>query len=291
MEKNRDLETTQAKADVLIEALPYLQEYVGKTFLIKVGGEILDYPEQARSFAQDVMLFRSVGIQIVLCHGGGPQISKAMKELGVEPTFIDGHRVTDARARDVVTMVLLGKVNRNLVTLINEFGKRAVGLSGIDGRMLEVSQKSPDLGFVGTVEQVNTRLLRKLLEDGMIPVVASLGVDLAGETYNVNADIVAGALARALGVEKYIVLSATEGLYQSFADKESLISRIDLDQLQKLYESGNLSEGIIPKVESILSALKGGVKRAHILDGRVRHSLLLEIFTQEGIGTMVTPKN
>jgi len=289
MKDRRDLETTQAKAEILIEALPYLQKFSGKTFVIKVGGEILDYPEQARLFAQDIMLFRSIGIKTVLCHGGGPQISRAMSDLQIEPNFIDGHRVTDERAREVVMMVLLGQVNRKLVTLLNEFGKRAVGLSGADGRMLEVSQKSPELGFVGTIENVHPTLVEKLLDDGMIPVIASLGVDLTGETYNVNADLVAGELARALDAEKYIILSATEGLYQSFTDKDSLISSIGLEELQQLFDSGTLVEGIIPKVESILLAIKGGVKRAHILDGRMRHSLLLEIFTQEGIGTMISP--
>lgn len=284
----RSVKDVQTKASILVEALPYIEQFSGKRILVKVGGELIEDLESAKSLCSDLIFLKSAGIEVVLCHGGGPQISKTMKRFGLEPKFVNGLRVTDAETLELVMMVLLGNLNQTLVSLLNTHGDQAVGLSGIDGRTILVSCKNPELGFVGDVQSISTTAIEQLLSAGLMPVIASIGMDQNGQAYNVNADIVAAEIAKAIRAEKLILLTNVEGIYESFEDKSSLISSIDVTELSALFNSGALSAGMIPKVEAVLTALQGGVHGAHILDGRVQHSVLLEIFTTEGVGTMVT---
>lgn len=277
----------QAKAKILLEALPYMKEFADRTVIVKGGGEIVDNPQAAASFARDIVLLRAIGVRVVLCHGGGPQISRTMEALGKEPVFRRGLRVTDDETLEVTAGVLLGTVNRRLVSLLNAHGPLAVGVSGVDARMFVTHAPEPDLGLVGEIVDVNPEPVDRLLDDGYIPVVASLGMGADGATHNINADVAAGALAGALGAEKYIVLTNVAGLYESFGDADTLLSQIDAGVLRAMRDSGTLSAGMIPKVDSILAAMDAGVRSAHILDGRLEHSVLLEIFTRDGVGTMV----
>jgi acetylglutamate kinase len=276
-----------AKATILAEALPYIREFSGKTVVIKYGGHAMEDPQLAELFAQDVVLMRLVGMNPVVVHGGGPQISHLMRRLGKEPEFVDGLRVTDAETVDIVRMALVGKVNREIVASVNRHGSYAVGLSGEDAGLITVDARSEKLGFVGDIRRIDPSILERLVREELIPVVATVGVDDAGQAYNVNADTVAGAIAEALRAEKLVYLTNVAGLYTDFADESSLVSRIEVDRLADLADSGGLSEGMIPKVRSCVDAVKAGVTRAHILDGRIPHALLLEFFTREGIGTMV----
>jgi acetylglutamate kinase len=254
--------------------------------VVKYGGSAMSDLEL---FAQDVVLMRLVGMNPVVVHGGGPQISELMRRLGKEPVFVDGLRVTDAETVDIVRMALLGKVNREVVGAINRHGSYAIGLSGEDAGLITVSQRDPRLGFVGDVSAINTHVLERQLSEELIPVVASIGVDTDGQAYNVNADTVAGAIAEALGAEKLVYLTNVEGLYGDLHDEESLISSISASDLAGMLADGSLSEGMVPKIASCVSALRHGVGRAHLLDGRIPHALLLECFTRQGVGTMVTP--
>ena len=276
-----------AKATILAEALPYIREFSGKTVVIKYGGNAMEDPDLAELFAQDVVLMRLVGMSPVVVHGGGPQISDLMRRLGKEPEFVDGLRVTDAETVDIVRMALVGKVNREIVSSVNRHGSYAVGLSGEDAGLINVAARDEKLGFVGDVRRIDPSILERLLREELIPVVATVGVDDAGQAYNVNADTVAGAIAESLRAEKLVYLTNVAGLYGDLADEASLISRIDVDRLAALADDGVLSDGMIPKVRSCVEAVKSGVSRAHILDGRIPHALLLEFFTREGIGTMV----
>jgi acetylglutamate kinase len=276
-----------AKATILAEALPYIREFSGKTVVIKYGGHAMEDPELAELFAQDVVLMRLVGMNPVVVHGGGPQISDLMRRLGKEPEFVDGLRVTDAETVDIVRMALVGKVNREVVASVNRHGSYAVGLSGEDAGLITVGPRDERLGFVGDIRRIDPSILERLVREELIPVVATVGVDDAGQAYNVNADTVAGAIAEALRAEKLVYLTNVAGLYGDLSDESSLISRIDVDRLAALVEGGGLSEGMIPKARSCVDAVKSGVTRAHILDGRIPHALLLEFFTREGIGTMV----
>jgi acetylglutamate kinase len=230
---------------------------------------------------------RLVGMNPVVVHGGGPQISDLMRRLGKEPKFVDGLRVTDAETVDIVRMALVGKVNREIVASVNQHGSYAVGLSGEDAGLITVDQRDDKLGFVGDIRRIDPSILERLLREELIPVVATVGVDEAGQAYNVNADTVAGAIAESLRAEKLVYLTNVAGMYGDLADEASLISRIDVDRLVALVDDGVLSEGMIPKARSCVDAVKSGVSRAHILDGRIPHALLLEFFTREGIGTMV----
>lgn len=277
------------KAGILVEALPYIQEFWGKTVVIKLGGSAMTDPKLADSFAEDVVLMRLVGMNPVVVHGGGPQISEHMRKLGKEPEFVDGLRVTDAETIDIARMTLVGKVNREIVAAVNRHGPYAVGVSGEDANLLSVRQRDPRLGYVGDIEAVNANVLERVLREELIPVVATMGVDASGQAYNVNADTVAGAIAEALAAEKLVYLTDVEGIYEDFDDKDSLLSQVDAALIEDLIESGSLSAGMIPKVASCLSAVRRGVARGHILDGQVPHALLLEFFTREGIGTMVVP--
>ncbi|MGH9048627.1 MAG: acetylglutamate kinase [Acidimicrobiia bacterium] len=277
------------KAHILAEALPYIREFSGKTVVIKYGGSAMDDPALADLFAQDVVLMRLVGMNPVVVHGGGPQISDLMRRLGKEPEFVDGLRVTDAETVDIVRMALVGKVNREIVAAVNQHGSYAVGLSGEDAGLITVGPRDERLGFVGDVRRIDPAILQRLLREELIPIVATVGVDEAGQAYNVNADTVAGAIAEALTAEKLVYLTNVTGLYRDLADEASLISHIDATGLRELIDAGAISEGMIPKLRSCVDALKAGVSRGHILDGRIPHALLLEFFTREGIGTMVVP--
>jgi acetylglutamate kinase len=278
-----------AKAHILAEALPYIREFSGKTVVIKYGGHAMEDPKLADLFAADVVLMRLVGMNPVVVHGGGPQITELMRRLGKEPEFVDGRRVTDAETIDIVRMALVGKVNREIVASVNRHGSYAVGLSGEDAGLIRVDQRDPRLGFVGDVREIDPTIVYRLLREELIPVIATVGVDDAGQAYNINADTVAGAIAEALSAEKLVYLTDVAGVYRDWPDGASLISRIDADELAQLVATGKASEGMIPKLESCVAALRNGVQRAHILDGRLPHALLLEFFTREGVGTMVQP--
>jgi acetylglutamate kinase len=286
---NERVRAAGEKAVVLAEALPYIREFSGKTVVIKYGGHAMSDPALSDLFAADVVLMRLVGMNPVVVHGGGPQISELMRRLGKEPEFVDGRRVTDAETVDIVRMTLVGKVNREIVASVNRHGSYAVGLSGEDAALIRVDQRDPLLGFVGDVREINPTIVERMLREELIPVIATVGVDDNGQAYNVNADTVAGAMAEALDAEKLVYLTDVAGVYGDWPDESSLISRIDVAGMEKLIADGKISDGMIPKLESCVSALKRGVRRAHILDGRLPHALLLEFFTKQGVGTMVHP--
>jgi acetylglutamate kinase len=275
------------KAAILAEAMPYIREFTGKTVVVKYGGHAMEDPALADLFAQDVVLMRLVGMNPVVVHGGGPQITELMRRLGKQPEFVDGLRVTDAETVDIARMALVGKVNREVVAALNQHGSYAVGLSGEDAGLITVEMRDERLGYVGDVSRIDPSIVERLVREELIPVIATIGVDIDGQAYNVNADTVAGAIAQALQAEKLVYLTDVAGLYADYPDESSLISRIDVDGLTRMLEAGSADGGMIPKLLSCVHALKGGVSRAHILDGRVPHALLLEFFTREGIGTMV----
>jgi acetylglutamate kinase len=275
------------KAAVLAEALPYIRRFRDKVVVVKYGGNAMG-PDLA-GFAGDIALMRAVGMLPVVIHGGGPQIGDMMTRLGKVTEFRDGLRVTDAETLDIARMVLVGKVNRDVVSAINVHGPLAVGVSGEDGGLITATERHPDLGFVGDITAVNTTILDRLLAEELIPVVATIGTDEHGQAYNINADTAAGAIAEALGAEKLVYLTDIEGLRKQVDDPASLISSISVADLEPLLKDGTIGEGMIPKVASCVHAVRGGVAQAHILDGRQPHALLLEIFTPEGVGTMVTP--
>ncbi|HEX5585759.1 MAG TPA: acetylglutamate kinase [Acidimicrobiia bacterium] len=283
----QDSMDVHGKAAILAEALPYIREFSGKTVVIKYGGHAMEDPALADLFAQDVVLMRLVGMNPVVVHGGGPQISELMHRLGKAPEFVDGLRVTDAETVDIVRMALVGKVNREVVGALNQHGSFAVGLSGEDAGLIKVDMRDARLGFVGDVREINPAIVERLLREELIPVIATIGVDADGQAYNVNADTVAGAIAEALQAEKLVYLTDVAGLYADYPDESSRISRIDVAGLAAMVADGTADGGMIPKLRSVAQALRAGVSRAHILDGRVPHALLLEFFTREGIGTMV----
>ena len=279
-------------AEVLLEALPYIRQFAGKTVVIKYGGSAMEQADLKEQFALDVILLRLVGINPVIVHGGGPQIGALMKRLGKQPEFVGGMRVTDAETVEIVEMVLVGKINKEIVGLINLQGGRAVGLSGKDGTMLLSRRRSHrlpsgeevDIGLVGEVEAVNPEPIRLLEERGFIPVIAPVGVGRDGETYNINADLVAGDVAAALKAEKLIHLTDVEGIKDG---QGKLVSHLSRAEAARLIGEGVIDGGMLPKVESSLRALGGGTAKAHIIDGRVPHALLLELFTREGVGTEI----
>ena len=283
----------ESRAAVLIEALPYIRRFADKVVVVKYGGNALAGASEADAlalFAEDIVLMRLVGLKPVVVHGGGPQISALMARLGKTTEFRDGLRVTDAETVDIARMVLSGQVNPQIVAAINVHGRFAVGVSGEDATLITASAKDPELGFVGDVEKINPGILQRLLDDEFVPVVATIGVDANGQAYNINADTVAGAIAEALGAEKLVYLTDIEGLRRIVTDAESLIRQTTPDELDELMNDGTIAGGMIPKVESCVHAVRNGVKRAHILDGRIPHVLLLELFTDSGIGTMVESK-
>jgi acetylglutamate kinase len=279
------------RAEILMEALPYIREFRGKTVVIKYGGAAMERADLKQPFALDVILLKFVGINPVIVHGGGPQIGALMKKLGKEPRFVGGMRVTDEETVEIVEMVLVGKINKEIVGLINHHGGHAVGLSGKDGNLLLAhrrlhrmpSGEEVDIGLVGEVETVNAEPIRLLDEHGFVPVIAPVGVGRNGETYNINADIVAGEVAAALGAEKLIHLTDVQGIM----DSGRFLSTLSRTDAERLMAAGVIDGGMLPKVESALRALKGGTAKAHIIDGRVPHAILLELFTREGIGTEI----
>ncbi len=278
------------KARVLVEALPYITRFSGKVVVVKYGGNAMIDPALAKSFARDIALMHYVGMHPVVVHGGGPQISELMRKLDQQPTFVDGYRVTGSEELDTVRMVLQ-KTNKELVAMLNGYGDIAVGISGEDAGLIKArkmqGRRGADLGFVGEVERIDPRVIQELLKSGFIPVVAPIGVGRDGQALNINADLAAGAVAAALRAAKIVFLTDVEGLYEDFGDKGSLLSRVTVADLEGMLNGEKLSEGMIPKINGCVHAMKQGVERAHILDGRVEHALLLEIFTDEGVGTMV----
>jgi acetylglutamate kinase len=284
------------KASVLVEALPYIRRFWGKVVVVKYGGNVLGAGPEGHaagedvalaSFAEDIVLMRSVGMLPVVVHGGGPQIGALMERVGKEVEFLDGLRVTDADTIDLVRMVLVGKVNRDIVSSINVHGALAVGLSGEDANLITATARSEALGYVGDVVDVDPVIVHQLLAQGLIPVVATIGTDQSGQAFNINADTAAGALAAALEAEKLVFLTDVAGLRAVPDDPSTLIHQATADDLDHLVATGAASRGMIPKVEACAGAVRSGVGRAHILDGRTPHALLLEVFTDEGVGTMV----
>jgi len=284
------------KASVLVESLPYIRRFWGQVVVVKYGGNVLsakpgedeiDEAAALASFAEDIVLMRSVGMLPVVVHGGGPQIGALMARVGKEVQFLDGLRVTDAETIDLVRMVLVGKVNRDIVSSINVHGALAVGLSGEDANLITATARSEALGYVGDVVHVDPVIVHQLLAQGLIPVVATIGTDQSGQAFNINADSAAGALASALDAEKLVFLTDVSGLRSVPDDPSTLIHRATVEDLDRLVTSGAASGGMVPKVEACARAVRSGVGQAHILDGRTPHALLLEVFTDEGVGTMV----
>lgn len=280
----------EATGALLIEALPYIQKFSGKIIVVKYGGNALagaSDEHAVSTFAKDIALMHAVGMKPVVVHGGGPQISAMMERLGKKPEFRNGLRVTDAETVEIASMVLLGNVNPRLVSAINVHGASAVGVSGQDAGLLRVSQRDPALGFVGDITAVDSTILKTVLADGAVPVIATIGSDASGQAYNVNADTAAGAIAESLGAEKLIYLTNIEGLRANPLDPSTLVHQTSPTQLRVMILDGAIEGGMIPKMESCIHALEHGVKRVHILDGRIPHVLLIELFTDAGVGTMI----
>ena len=276
-------------AEVLVQALPYIYRFAGKAVVVKLGGAAIDEALD-RALAQDVLLLRSVGVRCVLVHGGGPQVDKMMRRVGKEPEFRDGLRVTDAETLELVRMVLVGKINRDLVGTINRETTEepvAVGLSGEDAGLLTVTARESSLGFVGDVSHVRASVLHRLLDDGLTPVVATIGTDESGQPYNVNADEAARAIAVAMAAEKIVYLTAAPGLLEDASDETSLVPRLTSSELRERMQHESVSAGMIPKLRACAEAVEAGVGTAHIIDGRVAHALLIELLTDQGIGTMI----
>ncbi len=292
--------THDDRAKVLIEALPYIQRFNGSTVVVKYGGHAMVDEQLKTDFALDIILMKYVGINPIVVHGGGPQIGSLLERLSIEPHFVDGMRVTDKETMDVVEMVLVGKVNKEIVNLINSNGGRAVGLSGKDGKLLtarkityrkQVAQDQPpeiiDMGLVGAITAVDTSILLSLIEREFIPVIAPVGAGESGETYNINADLVAGHIAASIKARKLVLLTDTDGVRDR---KGSLISTLRREEVGRLIEDGTIGGGMIPKVNCCVEALTGGVQKAHIIDGREQHAILLEVFTERGVGTEIVHK-
>ena len=285
------MESYIQKAAVLVEALPYIREFEGKTVVIKYGGAAMENPRLRHSTAEDIVLMKFVGMNPVIVHGGGPEISRTLKRLNIESKFHNGLRITDDETIQVVEMILAGSLNKEIVALINKSGGNAVGICGKDGNLLHAkrieTEDGVDLGHVGSVTNVHYQLVSLLCENGLIPVIAPIATDASGGTWNVNADTAAGEIAAALQAEKLVMLTDTPGLLRDQNDPKSLIHQLSYLQIRELTEAGIIAGGMIPKVEACLKALDFGVRKTHIIDGRVPHSLLLEIFTDQGLGTLV----
>jgi len=278
-----------ATAQILVEALPYIRQFTGKSIVVKLGGAAIDEASDL-ALAQDVLLLRSVGVRCVLVHGGGPQVDAMLRRVGKEPEFRDGLRVTDVETLEIVRMVLVGKINRDLVATINsQAGAEpvAVGVSGEDAGLLTVAARDPSLGFVGDVTNVRGELLHRLLDDGLLPVVSTIGADASGQPYNVNADEAARAIAVAMDAEKIVYLTAAPGLLEDPKDESTLVPRLTAAELRARINDASVGGGMIPKLTACADAVEGGVRFAHIIDGRVEHALLIELLTAHGIGTMI----
>jgi acetylglutamate kinase len=280
------------QANVLVQALPYMQRYSGKTFVVKYGGAAMVDERLKAQVMQDIVLLRTVGIKPVLVHGGGKEVSEVMQRMGLQPRFAGGLRVTDAETMEIVEMVLAGTTNKGIVSLIHRAGGKAVGLSGKDGNLLVARKLTPggnDIGYVGEVTQVNAEVIEVLAAAGYIPVISSVAIGEDGESYNVNADHAAGAIAAALRAEKLIVLTDVPGVLANLKDPTSLISEMGVAQAEELLRNGKAESGMAPKLEACITALRSGVQRAHIIDGRQPHAILMEVFTDHGVGTMIKP--
>ena len=281
--------TTAERAQVLTQALPYIKQYAGKTVVIKYGGNAMISEELKAAVMEDIVLLSTVGIHVVLVHGGGPEISAMLKKIGKEPRFVGGMRYTDQETMDIVEMVLAGKVNKSLVQLLEEHGGRAIGLCGLDGGMLKAvpMKAEEDLGLVGEITRVDVTLIRNSLENGTIPVVATIAAgENDGNTYNINADIAAAQIAASLAAEKLVLMTDVRGLLEDRENEDSLISVVRVSEVQSLKKRGVISGGMIPKIDCCVEAVRRGVRRTHIIDGRIPHSILIEMLTDEGIGTM-----
>ena len=295
------MESLEFRGKVLIEALPYIQKFHGNVMVIKLGGHAMVNERALENVVKDIMLLHYVGTKTVVVHGGGPEISEKMEKMGKKPEFIAGLRVTDRETMEIVEMVLDGIVNSKIVAMFAKHGGKAVGLSGRDGMLIVAKKKSPkkivmegeerhiDLGYVGEVESVNPEVLNLLLDSNFIPVISPIAIDRNGSRLNLNADAVAGELAVALKARRLIMMTDVPGLLEDPSDMNTLISKIKVEELEKLLNDGKISGGMIPKINACLTAIKGGVERAHIIDGSMTHSILLELFTDEGVGTMVEP--
>jgi acetylglutamate kinase len=275
------------RAEVLTQALPYIKRYVGKTVVVKYGGNAMINPDLKQQVMDDIVLLWLIGVKVVLIHGGGPEITGMMDKLGKKPEFVDGLRVTDKETVDIVQMVLAGKVNKTLVTMLEKRGGNAIGLCGMDGKLIEAKMKSEKLGYVGEVTKINIGPVADILEKGYIPVISTLGCDAEGNAYNINADTAAAHIAGALGAERFILMTDIAGILKDKDDPSTLIPEISLSEADSLFESGIISSGMIPKVQCCVTAIKAGVKNVVIMDGRVHHSILMELLTNEGAGTLV----
>ena len=275
------------RAEVLTQALPYIKRYVGKIVVVKYGGNAMINPDLKQQVMDDIVLLWLIGVKVVLVHGGGPEITSMMDRLGKKPEFIDGLRVTDKETVDIVQMVLAGKVNKSLVTMLEKRGGNAIGLCGMDGKLIEAEMKNEKLGYVGEITKINIGPVKDILEKGYIPVISTLGCDKEGNAYNINADTAAAHIAGALGSERFILMTDIAGILKDKNDPSTLIPEISLSEVDSLFSSGVISAGMIPKVQCCVTAIKAGVKNVVIMDGRVPHSILMELLTNEGAGTLV----
>lgn len=275
------------RAEVLTAALPYIRRYTGKTVVVKYGGNAMIDHELKEQVMEDIVLLWLIGVKVVLVHGGGPEINELMGKLGKEPEFIDGLRVTDKETMDIVQMVLAGKVNKTLVNLVEMKGGNAIGLSGMDGRLIEAEAKSVQLGFAGKVTKIHVQPIVDLLENGYIPVISTVGCDKDGNAYNINGDTAAGSIAAALNAERFILMTDIAGLLKDKDDADSLIDQITVSEAKEMKQSGVISGGMIPKIDCCINAIEQGVNNVVIMDGRVPHSILMELLTDEGAGTLV----
>ncbi len=281
----------ERRAGVLVETLPYITRFAGRVVVVKLGGNAMESDQLSDQFAQDIVLMHSVGIKPVVVHGGGPQIGALVERLGLSTEFKDGQRVTDKETLEIAQMVLVGKVNADIVSSINVHSPVAVGLSGGDSNLIEAIQRDSSLGYVGEVKKINPSIVECLMEENLIPVISTIGTDSSGQAYNINSDAVAASLAAALKAERLLYLTDVEGLLEDVSDPASKISEIDISSLSNLINKKIVKSGMIPKAQGCIDAIKAGVASSHMVDGRIPHVLLLELFTDAGIGTMVLPEN
>ncbi len=287
MKVHKEEFSNSQRAEVLTQALPYIKRYVGETVVIKYGGNAMESEELKKQVMHDMVLLWLIGVKVVLVHGGGPDVSKAMEQFGKKAQFIDGLRVTDKETMDIAQMVLAGKINKTLVNMLEAQGGKAMGISGMDGRLIEAKIKDPKLGYVGEITSINIDPVKDLLEKGYIPVVSTIGCDRDGNAYNINGDTAAAYIAGALGAKRLIMMTNVDGVLRDQNDKKSLITDITISEADELKKEGVISGGMIPKIDCCIKAIKTGVKKVVIINGMIDHSILMELLTDEGVGTMV----